>query len=45
MKQIVSFSGGMGSAEALKQTIEKYDKKNVIALFADVKGNGNSHYL
>ena len=43
MKHIVSFSGGLGSAEALKQTVDKYGKDNVIALFADVKGSGLSH--
>lgn len=43
MKHIVSFSGGLGSAEALKQTVDKYGKENVIALFADVKGSGLTH--
>lgn len=43
MKHIVSFSGGLGSAEALKQTIDKYGKENTIALFADVKGSGLTH--
>jgi len=42
-KHIVSFSGGLGSAEALKQAIDRYGKYNVIALFADVKGSGLSH--
>lgn len=42
-KHIVSFSGGLGSAEALKQTVDKYGKENVIALFADVKGSGLTH--
>lgn len=43
MKHIVSFSGGLGSAEALKQTVDKYGKENTIALFADVKGSGLTH--
>lgn len=42
-KHIVSFSGGLGSAEALKQTVDAYGKENVIALFADVKGSGLTH--
>lgn len=42
-KHIVSFSGGLGSAEALKQTVDQYGKENVIALFADVKGSGLTH--
>jgi hypothetical protein len=43
MKHIVSFSGGLGSAEALKRTVDTYGKENVIALFADVKGSGLTH--
>lgn len=42
-KHIVSFSGGLGSAEALKQTVDCYGRENVIALFADVKGSGLTH--
>lgn len=44
MKYIVSVSGGLGSAEALKRTIEKHGKENTVALFADVKGSGKTHY-
>lgn len=40
MKYVVSISGGLGSAEALKRAIEKFGKENVIAVFADVKGTG-----
>lgn len=43
-KYLVSFSGGLGSAEALKRTVDLYGKENVIALFADVKGSGLTHY-
>jgi hypothetical protein len=42
-KHIVSFSGGLGSAEALKQTVDRYGRENVIAVFADVKGSGLTH--
>ena len=45
MKYIVSISGGLGSAEALKRAIEKYGKENVIAIFADVKGDGYHNWL
>lgn len=45
MKTVVSVSGGLGSAWALKQAIEQRGKENVIAVFADVKGNGYSHYF
>lgn len=45
MKYIVSVSGGLGSAEALKRTIETYGKDNVIAVFADVKGDGSMPWL
>lgn len=44
MKYIVSVSGGLGSAEALKRTIETYGKENVVAVFADVKGDAKSHF-
>lgn len=43
MKYIVSISGGLGSAEALKRTIERYGRDNTLAVFADVKGTGLSH--
>lgn len=43
MKTVVSVSGGLGSAYALKAAIETYGRENVIALFADVKGTGASH--
>lgn len=39
-KYIVSISGGLGSAEALRRVIEQYGKENVVAVFADVKGTG-----
>ncbi len=45
MKYIVSISGGLGSAEALKRAIEKFGKENVIAIFADVKGTGEHSYM
>lgn len=45
MKYIVSVSGGLGSAEALKRTIENYGKENTIAVFADVKGDGSHYWL
>lgn len=44
MKTIVSISGGLGSAYALKMCIEKCGRENVIAVFADVKGTGYSHF-
>lgn len=44
MKYIVSVSGGLGSAEALKRTIEQHGKENVVALFADVKGDAKTHF-
>lgn len=43
-KIIVSVSGGLGSAYALDMCIKKYGKENVVAVFADVKGTGYSHY-
>ena len=43
MKTIVSVSGGLSSAEMLRRAIEKEGKENVIAVFADVKGNPKSH--
>jgi hypothetical protein len=42
-KYIVSVSGGLGSAEALKRTIERYGKENTVAVFADAKGDGLTH--
>lgn len=39
---IVSVSGGMSSAFALKLALDKYPK--VSAVFADVKGTGHSHF-
>jgi hypothetical protein len=45
MKYIVSISGGLGSAEALRRAIAKYGKENVIAVFADVKGTGEHTWL
>jgi hypothetical protein len=45
MKYIVSISGGLGSAEALRRAIAKYGKENVIAVFADVKGTGEHAWL
>lgn len=45
MKHIVSLSGGIGSAEALKRTVESYGAENTIAVFADVKGHGSSHFF
>lgn len=44
MISIVSISGGLGSAEALRRVIEKRGKENVRAVFADVRGMGESHY-
>lgn len=41
MKYLVSVSGGLGSAEALRCAIEQYGRENVIAVFADVKGRGD----
>lgn len=43
-KIIVSVSGGLGSAYALKMCIEKYGRENVVAVFTDVKGSGYSHF-
>lgn len=43
-KIIVSVSGGLGSAYALDMCIKKYGRENVVAVFADVKGSGNSHF-
>lgn len=43
-KIIVSVSGGLGSAYALKMCIDKYGRENVVAVFADVKGTGYSHF-
>lgn len=45
MKYIVSISGGLGSAEALRRAIEKFGKENIICLFADVKGTGVHDWL
>lgn len=36
MKYIVSVSGGLGSYEALRRTIEKHGRENTAAVFADV---------
>ncbi len=44
MKTIVSVSGGLSSAYTLKLAIDQYGKENVIAVFADVKGTGASHF-
>lgn len=44
MKRIVSISGGLGSLEALKRTIEIYGAEDTIPVFADVKGSGLSHW-
>jgi hypothetical protein len=44
MKYIVSVSGGLASAYALSKAIACYGKENVIAVFADVKGSGDSHF-
>lgn len=44
MISIVSVSGGLGSFEALRRTIEKRGKENVRAVFADVRGDGNGHF-
>ena len=41
---IVSVSGGLGSAEALRRTIEQKGKENTIAIFADVGGSGATHW-
>lgn len=40
---IVSVSGGLGSAEALKRTLDRYGKERTVAIFADVKGDGITH--
>lgn len=45
MKYIVSVSGGLGSAEALKRTIDAHGKDNVVAVFADVKGDASTHFF
>lgn len=39
-KYLVSVSGGLASAEVLRRAVEKYGKENVVAVFADVKGDG-----
>lgn len=43
MKYVVSISGGLGSAEALKRTIDQHGRDNVLAVFCDVKGRGDRH--
>lgn len=43
MTYIVSVSGGLGSAEALKRTLEQHGRGHTVALFADVKGSGRTH--
>lgn len=40
---VVSVSGGLGSAEALRRTIDRYGQAQTIAVFADVKGSGWTH--
>lgn len=45
MIYIVSISGGLGSLEAAKRSIEKYGKENVRLVFADVKGIGQHDWL
>lgn len=40
---IVSVSGGLGSAMALKRVLEQKGKSHTVAVFADVKGTGASH--
>lgn len=44
MIYIVSVSGGLSSAEALRRTIASYGKENVIAVFCDVKGHARTHF-
>lgn len=44
MKTILSISGGLGSAYALKLAQDKEGRENVDAVFADVKGTGYSHF-
>jgi hypothetical protein len=39
MKNIVMFSGGIGSWAAARRSVDKYGSNNVICLFSDVKGN------
>jgi hypothetical protein len=43
MIAIVSASGGLGSTEAWKRTVERYGKENTVVVFADVKGDGRTH--
>lgn len=45
MKYIVSVSGGLGSFEALRRTIEAHGKENTVAVFSDVKGSGATHWF
>lgn len=45
MKTIVSVSGGLASAEVLRRVIEQRGRKNTVAVFADVKGTGASHFF
>lgn len=45
MTYIVSVSGGLGSFEALRRTIETHGKENTVAVFADVKGDGATHWF
>lgn len=40
---IVSVSGGLGSAETLRRCVKTYGKDRVVAVFADVKGDGRTH--
>lgn len=44
MKYVVNVSGGLSSYEALRRTLEKHGKGNVEAIFADVKGAGQSEH-
>jgi hypothetical protein len=45
MITIVSVSGGLSSAEALRRCVEEYGRENVVAVFADVKGDGHEHWF
>jgi hypothetical protein len=44
MMTVLSTSGGMGSGFALKEAIAQEGRENVVAVFADVKGTGASHF-
>ena len=43
MKTIVSVSGGLSSYEALRRVVASRGRQNVVAVFADVKGDGATH--